>query len=135
MKKRGDIWRLRCALFFCVFAALWSTGAAGVDLSAAGVDVRLTAFGTVGYAQSNSKIRYLRYIDDDGTLKADSLAGVQAEAQFNTQWSATFQGVASAPRTRDDGHEAKVRWAFVSFRPTNDWLFRAGRLRPPVRMM
>ena len=33
---------------------------------------------------------------------------------------------------RDDGYEAKVRWAFLSYRPRNDWLFRAGRLRPPV---
>ena len=35
------------------------------------------------------------------------------------------------PRTRDDGAEAKIRWAFISFRPDNDWLFRVGRVRPP----
>jgi hypothetical protein len=120
----GNLWRLRRALLLSVLAALWPTGALAVDL-------KLTGFGTVGYAQSDASARYLRYIDKDGTFKADSLAGVQAEAQFNTQWSATFQGVASAPRTRDDGYEAKVRWAFLSFRPTNDWLFRVGRLRPP----
>ncbi len=27
---------------------------------------------------------------------------------------------------------AQVRWAFASFRPNNEWLFRVGRLRPPV---
>ena len=25
-----------------------------------------------------------------------------------------------------------MRWAFVSYRPNNEWLFRVGRLRPPV---
>jgi len=95
-------------------------------------DLKFSAFGTLGYAISDQEFPYLRYIDDGGTLKADSLVGVQAEAQFNSQWSATVQLVASAPRTRDDGYEAKIRWAFLSFRPTNDWLLRAGRLRPPV---
>lgn len=97
-----------------------------------GTDVRLSGFGTIAYARSSERdVAYLRYIDRDGTFKADSLAGVQAEAQFSPQWGATVQAVASAPRARDDGHEAKVRWAFVSFRPDNDWLFRLGRVRPP----
>ncbi|HKA43545.1 MAG TPA: hypothetical protein VKF40_16315 [Burkholderiales bacterium] len=99
--------------------------------SALAVDLRFTGFATIGYAISDQDFRYLRYIDNDGTFKADSLAGVQAEAQFDPKWGATLQLVASAPRTRDDGYEAKVRWAFVSFRPDNDWLIRAGRLRPP----
>ena len=99
----------------------------------AAVDLQLSAFGTLGYARTfEHDLAYLRYIDHDGTLKTDSLFGVQAEAQFNPQWGATLQAVASAPRTRDDGYEAKVRWAFVSFRPSNDWLLRLGRVRPPV---
>ena len=99
---------------------------------AAAVDLNLTGFGTIGYARSNENFSYLRYIDDGGTFKVDSIVGVQAEAQFNSQWGFTIQGVASAPRTRDNGYEAKIRWAFVSFRPQNDWLLRAGRVRPPV---
>lgn len=95
------------------------------------VDFALTGFGTVGYAISDEKFRYLRYIDDDGTFKVDSLVGVQMEAQFSPQWGATLQVVASAPRSRDEGIEAKVRWAFLSYRPDNDWLLRVGRLRPP----
>ena len=100
--------------------------------SAVAVDVNLSAFGTIGYAQSDQDFKYLRYIDDDGTLKADSLVGVQAEFQFDPQWGATVQAVGSAPRTKDDGYEAKFRWAFLSFRPDNEWLFRVGRVRPPV---
>ena len=95
------------------------------------VDYSLTGFGTVGYAVSDQNAPYLRYIDKGGTLKADSLIGVQGEARFDPQWSATLQVVGGAPRTRDDGVEAQVRWAFVSYRPSNEWLFRVGRLRVP----
>lgn len=99
---------------------------------ASAVDLRLSAFGTIGYARSDRDFTYLRYIDDRGTFKTDSLLGLQAEAQFSPQWGATVQGVASAPRTRDDGTEAKIRWAFLSWRPDNDWLLRFGRARPPI---
>src|SRR5688500_5156472 len=106
---------------------LWltPTGAVAMDFS-------LTGFGTVGFAVSDQEFKYLRYIDDRGTLKADSLIGLELETRFNSEWGATVQAVASAPRTSDEGLEATIRWAFVSFRPNNEWLFRAGRLRPPV---
>jgi hypothetical protein len=99
---------------------------------ATAVDVAFTGFGNIGYAVSDGDFRYLRYIDNGGTFKADSLFGFQAEGRLNAKWGATVQAVASAPRTRDSGYEAKVRWAFLSYRPDNEWLFRAGRLRPPV---
>jgi len=93
----------------------------------------VSGYGTIGYAATgDSDVRYLRYIDRDGTIKADSLLGLQLETRFDARWSATVQAVASAPRTRDSGYEATIRWAFVGFRPRNDWLFRGGRLRPPV---
>ncbi len=119
------VWRSLRTLAVAAFAAFESIGAAAADLS-------VTGFGTIGYASSSQDFKYLRYIDRSGTLKTDSLLGVQAEAQFNPQWGAVVQAVASAPRTRDDGYEAKVRWAFLSFRPDNEWLFRVGRVRPPV---
>lgn len=102
-----------------------------VHAHAAAVDLRLSGFGTVGFAWSDQQEPYLRHVDDSGTFKADSLLGVQAEVQFDRHWSATFQGVASASRVSDSGNEAKIRWAFVGYRPTNDWLFRLGRLRLP----
>jgi hypothetical protein len=120
-KPRARLYRLILAL--CV-----SLGAPNV----AAVDFALTGFGTIGYAVSDKDFQYLRYIDNDGTFKADSLIGAQVEARFSPAWGATLQGVASAPRTRDNGYEATIRWAFVSYRPSNEWLFRAGRLRPPV---
>jgi hypothetical protein len=95
-------------------------------------DYSLTGFGTLGYAVSDQKAPYLRYIDKSGTFRADSLIGLQGEAQLDPQWGATVQIVASAPRYKEDGLAAQVRWAFASYRPNNEWLFRLGRLRPPV---
>ena len=109
---------------FCALISLCSTGVSAVDFNVSG-------FGTLGYAASDQDFRYLRFIDKGGTLKTDTLFGVQAEAQFNPQWSATVQAVASASLDSDKGQEVNVRWAFVSFRPDNDWLLRVGRLRPP----
>ena len=101
-------------------------------MAPAAAEVALTGFATLGYARSDRDFRYLRYIDDGGTFRADSLLGAQAEARFNSKWGATVQAVASAPRRHDEGYEAEIRWAFVSYRPNNDWLFRVGRVRPPV---
>jgi hypothetical protein len=102
------------------------------SLHVAAVDFAVTGFGTLGYAVSDQDFRYLRYIDNGGTFKADSLLGVQVETRFSPAWGGTIQGVASAPRAHDNGYEAKLRWAFLSYRPTNEWLLRVGRLRPPV---
>jgi hypothetical protein len=121
----AKLWRPLFMLAACLFLLLSS-------LTASAADVRLAGFGTLGFAVLDEDLRYLRYIDEKGTLKADSLIGAQMEVRFNPRWGATVQAVASAPRDRDAGQEAKVRWAFLSFRPSNEWLFRAGRLRPPV---
>ena len=107
-----------------LFASLASFGARGADYS-------LTGFGTIGYAVSDQKSPYLRYVDKGGSLKADSLIGLQGEAQFNPQWGATLQVVASAPRFKDEGLAAQARWAFLSYRPDNDWLLRIGKMRVP----
>lgn len=117
----------RLQLLRILFALV--TGIVGASKAA---DFTLTGFGTIGYAISDSELKYLRYIDDRGTFKTDSLVGVQAEARFTPQWSATVQAVASAPRDRDNGMDAEIRWGFVSFRPSNEWLIRLGRVRPPV---
>jgi hypothetical protein len=122
---KKKLWRSLPVLLVSLLASFGPSRGAAVDLN-------FTGFGTLGFARSDQDFKYLRYIDDRGTFKTDSILGVQAEAQFNPQWSATVQAVASAPRTRDEGYEAKIRWAFIGFRPSNDWLLRAGRVRPPI---
>lgn len=102
-----------------------------LGLPAQAADYALSGFGTLGYAVSDQRAPYLRFIDRDGTARADSLIGLQLEAQFNPQWGATAQLVASADQDRDEGLSARLRWAFVSYRPNNEWQIRLGRLRVP----
>jgi hypothetical protein len=126
----GDRWpRVR---FRCIALAALLSLACVADPARSQPQFTLSGYGTLGYAIADQDVGYLRYIDKDGTIKADSLFGLQLDARLDSQWSVTVQGVASAPRTRDSGYEAAIRWAFVGFRPRNDWLLRAGRLRPPV---
>src|SRR5690606_32113576 len=95
----------RLQLLRILFALV--TGIVGASKAA---DITVTGLVTIGYALSDSELKYLRYIDDRGTFKTDSLVGVQAEARFTPQWSATVQAVASAPRDRDNGMDAEIRW-------------------------
>jgi len=95
-------------------------------------DYSLSGFGSIGFAINDQPIAYLRHIDDSGTFRSDSLLGLQLEARLTPQFSATVQMVASAARDKDTGAEAAFRWAFLSYRLTDEWLVRVGRLRPPV---
>jgi hypothetical protein len=89
----------------------------------------VSGFATLGTAVSNQAYDYQRFITNSPSLIRDSLLGVQLDAKINDQWSATYQGVLSAADNSDDRYELGTRWAFLSYRPTNDLLFRFGRLR------
>ena len=111
-------------LLFCAPAAGAGAGAGAAELSFSG-------FGTVGYAISDQPYGYQRFIDERGTFKRDTVAGLQLDAKFAGGFGATAQ-VKAAPATANDRrYEATVPWAFASYRPTNDWLIRAGRQRIP----
>lgn len=89
-------------------------------------------FGTVGAAVSNRDYAYQRHIDSGGTLERDSVLGGQVDVQFTPEWSATLQGKL-APSMREENHwDLRTSWAFVSWRPNNEWLLRAGKLRIPL---
>ena len=109
--------------------ALWASFAAN---PASAVDLSWSGFGTIGYAASNVPFSYQRYIDNNGTLRRDSIAGIQVDAKLTDGIGATAQ-VLAAPATDNDHHyEGGFSWAFLSWRPTNDWLIRAGRQRIPL---
>ena len=96
------------------------------------VDVSVSGFGTVGYARSDESFAYQRFIDNGGTFRRDSIFGVQVDAQFTSQVAATVQ-IKAAPSLEDDNKvDGAVSWAFLSYRPTNDLLLRAGKLRLPL---
>ena len=101
-------------------------------LPAAAADFSLSGFGTLGYARSDQSYTYQRFIDDSGTLKRDSVAGMQADARFANGFGATVQIKAAPALANDRQYKGTVSWAFVSFRPTNDWLFRVGKQRIPL---
>ncbi|NDP48531.1 MAG: hypothetical protein GZ085_09130 [Sulfuriferula multivorans] len=101
------------------------------SLSAHAVDFSLSGYGTIGYAQSDQDNTYQRFIDNKGSFKRDTVLGAQLSARFNPEWSATVQAKLAPAADSDQDVKATLSWAFVSFRPTDDWLFRAGKLRIP----
>jgi len=117
--------KLRPSLLACALSALCSLPAAATDLSWSG-------FGTLGYAQSNRDYTYQRFISDTGTFERDSLLGGQLDAQFSPQWSATVQLTLAPSSKRDGAWSLTPSWAFVGWRPADDWLVRVGRLRVPL---
>lgn len=101
-------------------------------LCALGADFSVSGFGTLGYVQSNQPYAYQRFIDSGGTLKRDSVLGLQLDAKVSNDFGATVQ-LKSAPSLSDDRrYEGSVSWAFLSYRPTNDLLLRVGKQRLPL---
>jgi hypothetical protein len=92
-------------------------------------ETTFSGFGTLGWAQSNRSDSYLNSIDSDGTLHRDSKVGIQMDMRLNPQWSLTAQVTADAAENHDSAFNPRLKWAFMSYRPNNDWLIRAGKLR------
>jgi len=103
-----------------------------VTLPAAAIDFSASGFGTVGYARSNQSYGYQRFIDDSGTFWRDSVAGLQVDARFADKFGATAQFKLAPAANNDNEFKGTVSWAFLSWRPTNDWLLRAGKQRIPL---
>jgi len=94
-------------------------------------DTRLSGFGTIGYAKSDQSFNYQRFINRSGTLKRDTVFGIQADTRFNPKWSATIQAKLAPALNSDNRWQPTLSWAFLSYRPNNEWLMRAGKLRAP----
>lgn len=90
-----------------------------------------SAFATLGWAQSDSEIPY-QGIADGGTVRRDSVLGAQLDAQFSPRWSATVQARLAPSQRHESALDLRASWAFVAWRPENDWLLRAGRVRVPL---
>lgn len=100
--------------------------------AALALDATWSGFATLGYARTDSDYTYQRFINRSGGFKRDSLVAGQLDLQLAPQWSATVQ-VRVAPGSHDDTQwQAEASWAFVGWRPDNDWLVRAGKLRTPL---
>lgn len=93
------------------------------------VDYSLSGFGTVQYTQGDNEKNYLRFINEDGTFKVNSILGGQLDVQLNDEFSATVQYVISPEQRRDESVELDNRWAFIKFKPNDNWHFKLGRQR------
>lgn len=111
-----------------MFAAASCLGA----MTAVAADISFSGFGTAGYARSDQAYDYQRFVNDRGTFKRDSVLGVQLDAKLTNEFSLTLQGKVAPSLKSDNDIDTTVSWGFVSWRPTNDWLVRIGRLRVPV---
>jgi hypothetical protein len=112
----------------CVFGA----AAATASLPARAVDATWSGFATLGYARSDSAYSYQRFINQDGSFKRDSLAAGQVDLRFTPQWSATVQAKVAPAQDSDSRISVNAAWAFFAWRPDNDWLVRAGKMRLPL---
>jgi len=97
----------------------------------ADVSYDISAFGTLGYAISDESFNYLKYIDDEGTFAGESLFATQLDINLNSKWKAVIQAKIEADDSDESGLSTDLTWAFLSYRPVNDWLFRLGKLQVP----
>lgn len=91
-----------------------------------------SGFGTLGYARSDRPYTYQRFISDRGTVERDSILGLQLDGKLGDTLSFTVQGKLAAATDSDSGARASIAWGNLSWRPTNDLLFRAGKFRVPL---
>ena len=105
-----------------------------LPLSAGAVDMNWSGFATLGYAVSDQPYKYQRFIDDQGTFKRDSVLGAQLDVKFTPQWGATLQARLAPSLSSDRQWDPSLTWAFVSWRPLDDWLVRVGKIRLPLML-
>lgn len=103
-------------------------------LSAGAVDMAWSGFGTIGYAQSDQPYNYMRFVDEHGTFKRDSLLGAQVDIKFDQHWGAAIQAKLAPSDGSDSQWRGFLSWAFVSWRPADDVLLRLGKLRVPLML-
>lgn len=108
-----------------------ASATAATDFSVLGADVSISGFATAGFAISDQSYKYQRFLDNDGTFKRDSVLGGQIDISFNDEFSITAQGKLAPSISSERDVDPMLTWAFLSWRPTNDLLFRGGRLRVP----
>ncbi|MBN8489602.1 MAG: hypothetical protein J0M20_17965 [Burkholderiales bacterium] len=124
--------RLAPWLSALALGALMSAGSACAEEPVdGGPRLSWSAFGTIGLTQSDQPFTYQRFIRDHATAERDSVLGVQLDAQFSPEWSATVQLRLGPAENHDSRWSLRPSWAFVAWRPDNDWLLRLGRMRVP----
>lgn len=100
--------------------------------SAQAVEAAWSGFATLGCTQSDSAYTHQRFISDKLGCKRDSLVAGQLDLRLTPQWSATVQARLAPADNSDERWKVQASWAFIAWRPDNDWLLRAGKARVPL---
>ena len=122
----GWAYRQVCLSAFALLLLVAHTG------PSLGADYAISAYGTVGYTLSDQPFKYDRLIDSRGTFRRDSVGGLQFDSRLTDSLGATVQLVTEVAGDDERQHRVNVAWAFLSWRPSSDWLFRLGKQRIPL---
>ncbi len=112
-------------------ALVWALTSAA---SVAAEGLALSGFGTLGWARSDRPYAYQRFVDDGGSWSRDTRFGLQADWSLPNAFSLTLQGRLAPSLSKESAWDLTSTWAFIGWRPTNEWLLRAGKLRVPLYM-
>lgn len=99
--------------------------------SANATDLNWSGFAEIGYVRSDQSYRYDRFVDEQGTLRRDSIIGAQLDAKFSPFLSAVVQASLAPTGQNDRRSAAGMPWAVLAWRPDNDLLVRIGKQRVP----
>ena len=121
-----------CIKLMLAVMSMFSAMATAASFSLLGADVSVSGFATAGFAISDQRYNYQRFISNDGTFKRDSILGGQVDIKLSNEFSITAQAKLAPSMSSDDNIDPILTWAFLSWRPTNDLLFRGGRVRIPL---
>jgi hypothetical protein len=118
--------------FLILLITIPISATAATDFSLFGTDVSISGFGTANYAISDKPYNYERVVSNDGTFARDTLFGLQGDVKLTDSFSVTAQGKFAPVQTKDSAWDGILTWAFLSWRPSNDLLFRVGQQRIPL---
>jgi hypothetical protein len=125
---------LRSYLLFAFLAACAASGHA-----ADGPAMTISGFGTAALTSTDTDdAEYIRPNQSNGVGKSwrtgvDSNLGLQATAKFNSDFSATVQGLVR--KNAKDTYGAELVLAFLKYKMNDDFTFRAGRIATPIYMI
>jgi hypothetical protein len=110
---------------FAAFSSLIALCAGPVQAS----DIQFSGFGSfvAGIKDHDNSESYAGYRSHNFTFEPDSLIGLQATAQINEKVTGSVQLVS---RGAQDWN-TQVDWAYISYQVTDEFAWRAGRLRVP----
>jgi hypothetical protein len=96
-------------------------------------EIEWNGFLTASVSKSDSKSIFQGGIKDEYNYSHDSLAGLSATYAISSMWESHFLIIGKENGSED--LDLEIDLAQVSFRPSDNWTFRVGKLRLPTWMI